>query len=547
MRLTTALVVSGGGLQGAAVIKSLRAVGGVRVLVADCHEENVGRFDADGYFRAPLLSDIDAFAAFLHQVCREEAVHHLFPITDLELEIFSREQQALEAAGTRVWVCSPQVLAVARNKLRLTDWLRSKGLPTLPTAASPESVATGGPLIGKPLAGYGSKGIVKVASLAEALALPAAQRLGLAWQPQWTLFDEYSVDVAIAATGQVSPSYLRRRVRTSGGYAVLCEPSSNVQVSDIARRMAQALSEDGALGVLNLQVLVADGQAVVSDFNARAGMSLPLTLAAGGNPLALLLGADCGEQVCGPQVRTVRTLSERRLQRPPLAPVQGVVFDLDDTLFDHKDWIVRKLRLLWQAEKTSLPAEDMFIRDALAILEEGARSTLFDVYARQHDLSEAQRQTLIASYRAARPAAGRLYPDVAGALAQLRRRGLRLALLTDNPAQSQRDKLAATGLETALDAVVLTGELGCPKPAAAAFEAVARRLGLPVQQLVMVGDHVFRDSLGALEAGFAHAFHLQRPGAFFNFDLQLCRPLLPTGRFTVLTGLQELDWYLQKP
>lgn len=547
MQLTTALVVSGGGLQGAAIIKSLRAVGGIRILVADCHEENVGCFEADGYFVAPLLSDESAFAAFLHRVCREESVDHIFPITDLELEVFSREKPALESAGTRVWVCSPAILEVARNKLSLAGWLLAKGLPTLPTAPTPDGVGRAGPLLGKPLAGYGGKGIVKVASLAEALALPASVREGLAWQTQLATFDEYSIDLAIAGPGQVSPAYLRRRVRTSGGFAVLCEPSNEPRVSDLAQRTALALSHDGALGVLNLQILVAGHELVVSDLNARAGMSLPLTLAAGGNPLALLLGAECAPQTSGPEVRTVRTLTERMLQRPQLDKVAGVVFDLDDTLFDQKDWILRKLRLLWQAEKHWLPCEVDFLKATLAILEEGERAKLFDVYAQQQGLSEAQRLSLISSYRVARPDTGRLYPDVAGALAQLRRCGLRLGLLTDNPAVSQRDKLRATQLEPAFDAVVLTGELGKPKPAAAAFAAVAQRLGLLAEQLVMVGDHVFRDSLGALDAGYAHAFHLQRAGAFFNFDIALCQPLLPAGRFTCLTGLNELNWYLTKP
>ena len=546
MQLTTALVVSGGGLQGAAIIKSLRAVGGVRILVADCHEENVGCFEADGYFVAPLLSNVSAFTSFLHRVCREEAVDHLFPITDLELEIFSREKQALELAGTRVWVCSPAVLEVARNKLHLARWLQAHGLPTLPTASTPEGVGVAGPLLGKPLAGYGSKGIVKVASLSDALALPQAQREGLAWQVQLPAFDEYSIDLAIAGPGQVSPTYLRRRIRTSGGFAVLCEPSNEPRVSDIAQRTALALSQDGALGLINLQVLVAGEEAVVSDFNARAGMSLPLTLAAGGNPLALLLDAECGEQASGPDVRTVRVLSERLLKRPPLEQVQGVVFDLDDTLFDQKDWIHRKLRMLWQAEKHWLPSEVEFLRATMAILEEGERAKLFDVYAHQTGLNETQRMTLINVYRNARPRTGRLYPDVNGALAQLRRRGLRLGLLTDNPASSQRDKLLVTQLEPAFHAVVLTGDLGTPKPARQAFASAAEGLGLRPEQVVMVGDHLFRDSLGSLEAGYAHAFHLQRDGAFFNFDLTLCRPLLPVDRLTALTGLQELDWYLRK-
>ncbi|MCY7316782.1 MAG: HAD family hydrolase [Rubrivivax sp.] len=191
------------------------------------------------------------------------------------------------------------------------------------------------------------------------------------------------------------------------------------------------------------------------------------------------------------------------------------------------------------------------MRDTLAILEEGQRATLFDVYARQlgrtDDAGQAWRWRLIEAFRAARPPSARLYDDVAGCLAQLRHRGLRLALLTDNPAASQQHKIDCAGLAPAFDALVLTAEIGgsgAPKPQAAAFHAAATQLDLPPAALVMVGDHVFRDSLGALEAGYAHAFHIQRAGAFFNFDLALCVPLLPPGRMTVLQSLTELDAHL---
>ena len=546
MRVSTALVVSGGGLQGAALIKSLRALGNVRVLVADCHRENVGRFDADAYFQAPMLADTEGFAAFLQRLCLAEGVGHLLPTTDIELGVFSALQPALHASGTRVWVSSAEALALARNKLHLAEWLRKVGLPVLPTFATVQEVGVAGPLIGKPLAGYGGRGIVQVASRDEALALPADQREGLAWQPCLLSFEEYSIDFAIAGPGQVSPAYLRRRLRTSGGFAVLCEPSADPLVSAIAERSIQALSDIGALGVLNLQVLVAQGQGWVSDFNARAGMSLPLTLAAGGNPMALLLGTPCPPQVTGEAVRTVRTLSERLMQRPDLTNVRGVVFDLDDTLFDHKDWIVRKLRLVWQSEQGWLPPEPGFMRAMLAILEEGERARLFDVYAQQQGLPEASRLRLIEAFRAAQPSGCRLYPDVLGTLTQLRRLGFKLGLLTDNPAASQRAKIQCAGLDGAFDALVLTGDLGCRKPERLAFDTAAERLSLAPEQLVMVGDHLFRDTLGALEAGYAHAFHLQRAGGFFNFDLALCRPLLPAGRWSLLDALHELNWYLSK-
>ena len=546
MRVSTALVVSGGGLQGAALIKSLRALGNVRVLVADCHEENVGRYDADAYFQGPMLADAEAFAAFLQRLCQDEGVDHLLPTTDLELGVFSAVQPALQSAGTRVWVSSVDALALARNKLRLAEWLSNADLPVLPTFATAEAVDVTGPLIGKPLAGHGGRGIVQVGSRAEAMALSAEQGAGLAWQPCLPVFEEYSIDFAIAGPGQVSPAYLRRRVRTSGGFAVLCEPSADVLVSAIAERTIRALSELGALGVLNLQVLVAQGQGWVSDFNARAGMSLPLTLAAGGNPMALLLGAACPAQVTGNHLRTVRTLSERLVQQVDLPAVRGVVFDLDDTLFDQKDWIVRKLRLVWQSEQKWLPDELSFMRATVAILEEGERARLFDVYAQQQGLDEARRLRLIEAFRAALPSTCRLYPDVMGTLTQLRRAGLRLGLLTDNPAASQRAKIQCAGLEPAFDAMVLTGDLGRSKPDRLAFDTAAERLCLAPDQLVMVGDHLFRDTLGALDAGYAHAFHIQRAGGFFSFDLAQCWPLLPTGRWSKLVALHEINWYLDQ-
>jgi len=545
VRLTTALVVSGGGLQGLSLIKSMAELPAVRVLVADCYEENVARFEVHGYFQAPLLANPEAFAGFLRRLCRDESVDHLFPTTDLELDILAREREALETAGTRVWVSSADLLAVARDKVSLAHWLRSHDLPCLPTSETPEALAVEGPVLGKPRAGFGGRGIVRMASCAEAAALSAAQREGLAWQPYIAEFDEYSIDFSVAGPGRVSPAYLRRRIRTSGGYAVVCEPGADALVTQIAERAIHVLSLSGALGMMNLQILVSAGEAWVSDLNARAGMSLPLTLAAGGNPLGLLLGAEPRAQTTGPAVRTVRTLREHMLVRPPLAGVRGVVFDLDDTLLDQKHWIAAKLRLTWQQERDWLEPEHAFLSATLAVLEEGERARLFDVYAARRGLGEEQRLRLIEAFRGARPPEGRIYPDAPGTLAQLRRRGLRLALLTDNPPASQRMKLECTQLAPAFDAVVLTGELGTPKPARAAFAAAAQQLDLRPDELVMVGDHIFRDTIGALDAGYAHAFHIQRAGGFFNFDLALCSPLLLAGRWTRLNTLHELDWYLR--
>lgn len=244
-----------------------------------------------------------------------------------------------------------------------------------------------------------------------------------------------------------------------------------------------------------------------------------------------------------PPRRTVRVLGEIAAPDPPdpaLASAQGVVFDLDDTLVPHKQWMLDKLEALWQAEREVLPARSDFIAAALRIVEEGPRSTLFDQLAARFAWPDAVTPRLIDSYRRIAPPACAIHPDVLPALATLRSKGYRLGLLTDNPPASQRQKLEAAALTPLFDAVVFSRDNGGDKPNPAAFAAMADALALPAAALVMVGDNPYRDGLGALAAGYAAAFVLARPGGFFNFDPALAE-IVPGGdRLRFLATLREV-------
>ncbi len=65
------------------------------------------------------------------------------------------------------------------------------------------------------------------------------------------------------------------------------------------------------------------------------------------------------------------------------------------------------------------------------------------------------------------------------------------------------------------------------------------------EQLVMVGNNLFRDMQGSCNAGYLHAFHVQRAGALFNFNPHLVRRVgnvMPA--CTSISSLNELFWYL---
>ncbi len=212
----------------------------------------------------------------------------------------------------------------------------------------------------------------------------------------------------------------------------------------------------------------------------------------------------------------------------PLAPsVAAVVFDLDDTLFDHTHSARTVLAELYERHHTfrrlafesfalahtrlldELHAEVLAgritvdaarlerIRRLFAVVGE----TVADALA--VDVADRYRDAYVASWR---PVRGAL--DL---LARLRRR-VRLGVVTNNVVAEQLRKMEVCGLTPHLDAAVISEEVGVAKPDPRIFEIVLERLGCDAAGAVMVGDSWSSDIVGASRAGMRTVW-LNRSGA----------------------------------
>jgi putative hydrolase of the HAD superfamily len=92
------------------------------------------------------------------------------------------------------------------------------------------------------------------------------------------------------------------------------------------------------------------------------------------------------------------------------------------------------------------------------------------------------------------------YPDAAPTLAALRGAGLRLAVVS-NWDCSLRSVLAGVGLAGAVDAVVVSAEIGVQKPDARIFAAAVAELRRRPGESLFVGDSIDIDVAGARAAG----------------------------------------------
>jgi putative hydrolase of the HAD superfamily len=108
----------------------------------------------------------------------------------------------------------------------------------------------------------------------------------------------------------------------------------------------------------------------------------------------------------------------------------------------------------------------------------------------------------------------RLFGDVEPCLQVLEALQPRLLLgvLTNGPWAIQQARIRHLGLEARCPVIVISGALGCSKPASAFFREALRRAGAAPPEAVMIGDNPETDIAGAKAAGLAAIF-LDRVGA----------------------------------
>ncbi|MCL2339680.1 MAG: HAD-IA family hydrolase [Actinomycetia bacterium] len=113
------------------------------------------------------------------------------------------------------------------------------------------------------------------------------------------------------------------------------------------------------------------------------------------------------------------------------------------------------------------------------------------------------------------PGAWLVYPDARPALVELKRRGLRLGLIS-NWDNSLVPIIQGLGLSGYFETIIASADVGEHKPEPAIFTLALRRLNLPPTAALHVGDRIDADVQGAQAAGLS-AVLLDRDNRYPDF------------------------------
>ncbi len=195
---------------------------------------------------------------------------------------------------------------------------------------------------------------------------------------------------------------------------------------------------------------------------------------------------------------------------------KAVLFDLDDTLFDHQHASACALGELRDRYATGI-AFEAFAAEHARVLEkyhlrflngeftlDAARAArMVEMFAAFGEVvSEAKALEVSLRYRELHQANRRLVAG-AGELLEALHGRTKIAIVSNNSVMEQRDKLYYLGIMDRFDAVLISEEIGITKPDRAIFNVALSRLDCAPGDAVMVGDNWETDIMGARAAGIA--------------------------------------------
>jgi hypothetical protein len=320
--VTKIAITSVGSLVGQNILDSLEGRrAGIEVVGINSAADAAGIFRCDRAYLAPPAADAEQFRARLASILLEERPHLVLPGRDADVLALARLKEELALLRPALPV-GPQQLALAlEDKWASCLFAAEHGLPYVDSAPADDRAAVdrllsshGYPLIAKPRAGNGSRGVRIVFDEAQCSAI--ARQPGYLLQaylepeadlPSWKDLAKEGTPLfhaprlrQIACQAVIGPDGSVRGLTCTVVELVMGRLESAVRlddpaVTDVARRWVEALAAEGWMGALNLQGRRdAGGTFRIYELNGRFTGGTNARTHLGFDEVGILIGAFAG-------------------------------------------------------------------------------------------------------------------------------------------------------------------------------------------------------------------------------------------------------------
>ena len=183
-----------------------------------------------------------------------------------------------------------------------------------------------------------------------------------------------------------------------------------------------------------------------------------------------------------------------------------IIFDLDDTLYNERQYVECAMRHVAEyIGDTFGMSVDGIYKELIDLLDAHGRGAVFDTFIERHGI-EASVQSWVVKYRETKPVLI-LYEDAELLLQELKRCGIKTAIITDGCRTVQHNKIQALHLQERIDEIIVTDDYdNIAKPSVVPYQMILQRIdGIKPDECIYIGDNPKKDFIGARAAGMMTA------------------------------------------
>jgi carbamoyl-phosphate synthase large subunit len=281
----TILVTAIGTASAKAVIQSLRqTVPGVRIIGTDLNAiENVPNSRlVDRFIQVPSAVS-ERFAIRLFQICLDEDVDFLIPLTDPEVDALSGMEARFRLVGTVITQSNPASIRISRDKRLVHDTFAHDFLVNVIPTRNQDHITPQSPfpLLAKKRRGRSSEGMIRYEDF-EQWSTCCERTSDYIVQP-FLDGEIFTVDVVRTKNGSFGALARHERVRNARGLGLEVTIQPDSELHAIAGYVSQELNLTGAI---NIEFLVRNGISYLMDVNPRCSGGVHFSMEAGFDVIA---------------------------------------------------------------------------------------------------------------------------------------------------------------------------------------------------------------------------------------------------------------------
>lgn len=461
--------------------------------------------------RVCAMKDPDYISQLL-DICKKDHIDLVLPTIDTDLLVLSENRGRFEQSGAKVLVSDADKIRICRDKNHTGDFFESCGLKAPKTYNDYTKYDAGFPCFIKPKDGSSSINAYKVED-EEELAVYSEQIDDYVIQP-FVDGREYTIDIFCDFDG--NPIYItpRERLQVRAGEVLRTQICLDLVMIQESRNLIKQFKPCGPITVQLIRDRIS-GINYYIEINPRYGGGAPLSMKSGARSAEALLRLLNGEHVDYQNSASRNGAVYSRFDQSVCIEqgeitqlIEGVIFDLDDTLYSEKQYIrsgytkvaeylgrSEATEKLWGYFESGKPAIDCYLED---IGENDKKEGCLTIYRNQ--MPDIQ-----------------LYEGVRKMLYNLREKGIKIGIITDGRPEGQKNKLSALDLDSLVDDIIITDELGgvqFRKPNDISFRIMQNRWRIPFENMIYVADNPLKDFQAPHQLGMQTLYFKNMDGLY---------------------------------